>query len=103
MTNTSIPRFSCCITPSVLNHRAYRTSSAAARNLYDSSGLTWGKETKILMLENGRFFFGTPRCRSYLNTPHLQENRSVRVRARLPLQYIFMLHLYLMYLYKLVK
>ena len=44
------------ITPSVLNHRAYTTSSAAAQNLYDSSGLTWGKETKILMIENGRFF-----------------------------------------------
>jgi hypothetical protein len=48
------------ITPSVLNHRAYTTSSAAAQNLYDSSGLTWGKETKILMIENGRFFFKTP-------------------------------------------
>ena len=36
MTNTFIPHFSCRITPSVLNHRDYTTSSAAARNLYDS-------------------------------------------------------------------
>jgi hypothetical protein len=42
-----------------------------------------------LMIENGRFFFGTPRCRSYLNTPHLHENRSVR--ACLPLQYNFII------------
>jgi hypothetical protein len=42
-----------------------------------------------LMIENGRFFFGTPRCQSYLKTPHLQENRSVR--ARLPLQYNFII------------
>ena len=48
---------------------------AAARNLSDSSGLTWGKETNILMIENGRFFFGTPRCRSYLN----QSSRNVSV------------------------
>ena len=89
MTNTFIPHFSCRITPTVLNHRAYTTSSAAARNLYDSSGLTWGKETKILMIENGRFFFVTPRCQSYLNMPHLQENRSVR--AHLPLQYNFII------------
>jgi hypothetical protein len=89
MTNTFIPHFSCRITPSVLNHRAYTTSSAAARNLYDSSGLKWGKEMKILMIENGRFFFGTPQCQSYLKTPHLQENRSVR--ARLPLQYNFII------------
>ena len=89
MTNTFIPHFSCRITPTVLNHRAYTTSSAAARNLYDSSGLTWGKETKILMIENGKKKIGTPRCQSYLNTPHLQENRSVR--ARLPLQYNFII------------
>ena len=56
MTNTFISHFACSITPSVLNHRAYTTSSAAARNLYNSLGLTWGKETKILMIENRRFF-----------------------------------------------
>ena len=35
--NTFIPHFSCRITPSVLDHRAYTTSSAAARNIYTTA------------------------------------------------------------------
>jgi hypothetical protein len=46
MTNTFIPH--------VASHHQFLI--AAARNLYDSSGLTRGKETKKLMIENGRFF-----------------------------------------------
>jgi hypothetical protein len=48
-----------------------------------------GEGNKNIDDRKWQIFFGTPRCRSYLNTPHLQENRSVH--ARLPLQYNFII------------